>query len=58
MIDIKKAKEEAEKEFFDEKLKEAKTKIKSQLKRVADARRILANEERVLQDLYAELGSE
>jgi len=55
-VDIKKVQEEAEQEFADEQAKAAKEKIKSLLRRQADARKILANIDREIADAYATLG--
>ncbi len=56
MFDIKKVQEEAEKEIMEEKLTVAKKRIKSKLNERESAKRILANIEREIDDLYAELG--
>lgn len=56
MLDIKKVKEEAEKELREERETEAKEEVKDKLKALDDARAIVRNLERELQDLYAELG--
>lgn len=56
MFDIKKVQEEAEKEIMDEKLLVAKKRIKSKLNERESAKRILANIEREIDDLYVELG--
>lgn len=58
MIDIKQVKEEAEKEFRDEQMKKAKEKIKAKLKEKDNAKRVLANIERELDDLYIEIGQD
>lgn len=57
MIDIKEAKEAAEAELREEKMKEAKTKIKSKLREISSAEKIVANLKRELEDLYVEIGS-
>lgn len=56
MIDIKKAQEEAARELADEKAKDAKEKIKSKLREIGKAKKIVANLERELEDLYIEIG--
>lgn len=57
MIDIKEAKEAAEAELREEKMKEAKTKIKSKLREISSAEKIVDNLKRELEDLYVEIGS-
>lgn len=56
MIDIKKVKEEAEKEFREEKFKTAKAKVKSKLEELHKAKLVVSNIERDLGDLYDEIG--
>lgn len=56
MIDIKKVKEEAEKEFKEEKFKSAKAKVKSKLEELHKAKLVVANIQRELGDLYDEIG--
>jgi len=58
MFDIKKVKTEAEKEFAEEKIKRAKERIKEKLKQRDQARKVLANIEREIEDLYAELSED
>lgn len=58
MFDIKKAKAEAEKEIADEKAVEAKKRIKEKMKLRDQAKKVLANIEREIEDLYAELGQD
>ena len=58
MLDIKKAKEEAESEIRAEKVEKAKAKIKTKLREIDQAKKILANHQRELEDIYAELGSD
>jgi UPF0288 family protein (methanogenesis marker protein 3) len=58
MFDIKKAKEEAEREIAEERVKRAKEKIKAKLREVEAAKKILANHQRELDDLYAELSQD
>lgn len=54
-IDYAKVKEEAHQELEKEAIAAAKDKIKSQMKRVNDARQIYENEQRRLDDLYAQI---
>lgn len=56
MIDISKVKLEAEAEVREEQTKQAKEKIKSLLRKREQAKQVLANVERELNDAYAELG--
>lgn len=56
MIDAKTVKEAAEQEIAEEQMRAAKEKIKSLLRRKADAEKILANIEREIADAYATLG--
>lgn len=56
MFDVKKAKEEAEKEIAEERTKKAKELIKSKLRQIDQAKQILTNLERELDDLYADIG--
>lgn len=58
MIDVKKVKEEAEKELREEKMKAAKERIKSLLRKKDAAEQVLKNIERELADGYAELGEQ
>lgn len=55
-IDVNKIKEEAEKEVAEEQAKLAKDKIKSLLRRKADAQKILANIDAEIADAYASIG--
>jgi len=55
MFDIKQAKEEANKEFAEDRVKEAKGRIKSKLKEIDKSKKIVRNLERELEDLYSEL---
>jgi len=55
MIDISKVKEEAEKEVAEEKIKAAKTLVKDKLKELDDAKEVVRNVQRELEDLYAEI---
>lgn len=52
---IQKAKEEAAKEFEEEQVKAAKTKIKSKMAELTKAKKVVRNLERELEDLYDEL---
>lgn len=56
MIDVTKVKEEAEKELAEEQAKLAKERIKSLLRKKADAEKILRNIEQEIADAYATLG--
>jgi F0F1-type ATP synthase epsilon subunit len=56
MFDIKKAKEEAEKELAIEKGEKAKKRIKEKLSQMDAAKKVVQNIERELEDLYVELG--
>lgn len=56
MIDVKKVREEAEAEVREEEGKKAKEQIKQLLRRQAQAKQVVANIERELNDAYAELG--
>lgn len=55
MLDIKKVKEDAKKEWLKEKEEDAKGLIKDKLVEVEDARKIVRNLERELEDLYADI---
>jgi len=56
MFDIKKAKEEAEKEIAQEKGEKAKKRIKEKMAALDTAKKVVQNIERELDDLYVELG--
>lgn len=56
MLDVEKVKEEAEREVVEEQQKAAKEKIKSLLRKRAQAQHVLSNVDRELNDAYAELG--
>lgn len=56
MIDIKAVKTEAEKEFREEKFKEAKIKVKAKLQELHRAELIVKNLKAELQDIYDEIG--
>jgi hypothetical protein len=58
MFDIKKVIEDAQKEVSEEKISEAKRRIKQKLKERDTAKKILANINRELEDLYAELSQD
>lgn len=53
LFDVKKVAEEAEKEITEERLKVAKTRIKSKLAQIDSARTVLANLEREYADLVS-----
>lgn len=55
-IDVQKIKEEAEREIAEEQTRIAKEKIKSLLRRKADAQKILANIDTEIADAYATIG--
>ena len=55
-MDLEKLKKEAEAEFADEELAEAKEEIKELLRKRASAQQVLKNIEREINDVYAELG--
>lgn len=57
MFDIKKVKEDAEKEVREEREKAAKERIKAKLKDLDKARAIMKNIERELEDLYQDIGN-
>lgn len=56
MIDIKKVREEAEKEVGEEKIETAKRQVKQKMKEIETARKIVRNLERELDDIYATIG--
>ena len=58
MFDIKKAKDEAEAELVAERTKRAKESIKDKLRSIGNAQKIVANLNRELEELYAELGKD
>lgn len=58
MFDIKKAKDEAEREFMEEKVKAAKERIKTKLKSLDQAKKIVANLQRELDDLYIDISQD
>lgn len=55
MFDIKKVQEDAQREVTEERLAEAKRKIKIKLKAIDDANKIVRNLQRELEDLYVEI---
>lgn len=55
-LDIKKVSEQAQKEVREEREAEAKEQVKDKLKELDDAKAVVRNVERELEDLYAELG--
>lgn len=56
MFDVKKAQEEAQKEVAEERTKRAKELIKEKLRAIDKAKHVVANLERELEDLYADIG--
>jgi hypothetical protein len=56
LIDIKKLTEEAQADVIKEFRERAKERIKAQMKTVENAKIVLANEERKLQDLLTTIG--
>lgn len=54
-IDVKKVREEAEKEVQEERVTIAKKKVKMKLKEIADSELIVRNLKRELEDLYLEI---
>lgn len=56
MIDISKVKSDAESEVREELGKKAKEEIKTILRKINQAKQVVANLERELADAYAELG--
>ena len=58
MIDITQVKVEAEKELREERMKDAKSRIKLQLTKIHAAKKIVANLERELEDLYVVVGQD
>lgn len=56
MIDVKKVKEEATKEYNEEKEREAKSKVKKIMKDLDKAKLVVRNLERELEDCLAEVG--
>jgi hypothetical protein len=55
MFDVKKVQEEAAKELADEAATKAKGRIKDKLRQIEQAKRVLANLNRELEDLYGEI---
>lgn len=58
MFDIKKAQDEAKKELAEEQAGNAKDKIKSKLRELSRAKKLVANIERELEDLYIVLSQD
>lgn len=58
MFDVKKALEEAKKEISEEKFKKAKERYKTKLRELEQAKTIVANLNRELEDLEMELSNE
>lgn len=56
MLDAKQVKAEAEKEVREEEMKTAKEKIKGLLRKQSQARQVLSNIEKELNDAYASIG--
>lgn len=56
MLDLNKVKSEAEAEVREEQMKKAKESIKALLRKLAQAKEVVANIERELNDAYAEIG--
>jgi hypothetical protein len=56
MFDVKKVVEDAKKEVAEEAAKVAKSRVKDKLLLLEKAKKVVANLERELEDLYAELG--
>lgn len=55
MFEVKGIQEEAAKELLEERKEVAKKKVKAKLKQIEDAKLIVRNLERELDDIYAEL---
>jgi ppGpp synthetase/RelA/SpoT-type nucleotidyltranferase len=56
MFDVKQVAAEAQKEITEEKMKEAKRRVKEKLTLLDKAQKVVSNLERELEDLYGELG--
>jgi hypothetical protein len=56
LIDIKKVQDDAQAEYAQERMKDAKEKVKEKLKLIEKAKLVVRNLERELEDLYATLG--
>lgn len=56
MLDIKKVKEDAERELREENEKKAKESLKVLMRKREQAKQVLANIDREIADAYAELG--
>lgn len=56
MMDANQVKQEAEAEVREEQMKSAKEKVKVLLRKKEQAKQVLANVDRELNDVYAELG--
>ncbi len=56
-LDVAAAKKEAQKEIRDERLKEAKGKLKKKLQDLSDAKLVVSNLERELEELEHELAA-
>lgn len=55
LLDVKKVRSEAEKELREEREKEAKEALKAKLRELDDAKAVVRNIERELEDINAEL---
>lgn len=58
VLDVKKIKDDASKEYKEEREKEAKEKVKTKLKDLSRASKVVVNIERELEDLYDELSQD
>lgn len=58
VVNLKEIADEAREELAEERRDQAKRKIKAKLRQIQDARLIVSNLERELEDLYAELATE
>ena len=56
MLDIKQVEKEAKKEIADEQMKAAKEELKAKLKALDNAKAVVRNIEREIEDLYVRLG--
>lgn len=56
LVDIKKVKDEAEKEMVEERFKKAKGKVKAKMEEIESARKTVRNLEIELEDIMADLG--
>ena len=58
MLDVKAVQEAALKEVNEEKMTAAKNKVKAKMRELSSAKKVVANIERELEDIYADLGQE